>query len=283
MTQNIQKQNINIYSIYFSPCGNTKKVVDTISISLKSNIHNYDISYNTIDITLPNARTNTYNFNANDIVIIGFPTYAGKLPNKMLSFIQNNIAALNAKAICITTFGGRNFDNSLAELAYTLNNTGFDIIGATSISSEHVFTNILNSGRPNNTDILKIQSFATKIAEQIDTCSTTSVLNKIPGDANAPYYTPLGIDGKPVNILKVKPTTDTSKCINCKLCAKSCPLASISMDDPSRVEGICIKCHSCIHKCPTSAKYFDDTSFLSHKSMLENTFTHNELPSIFII
>ena len=37
-----------------------------------------------------------------------------------------------------------------------------------------------------------------------------------------PYYTPLGIDGKPAKFLKAKPKTK-SNCDHCDLCVKVCP------------------------------------------------------------
>ncbi|WP_278909212.1 DUF362 domain-containing protein [Faecalicoccus pleomorphus] len=103
--------------------------------------------------------------------------------------------------------------------------------------------------------------------------ATRHFLPPIPGDPNAPYYIPKGIDGKPVNFLKAKPVTDTKLCNQCGLCAISCPMQSIDLQDPSQVPGICIKCQHCIQICPEHAKYFNDPDFLSHVQMLETNYT----------
>ena len=53
------------------------------------------------------------------------PTYAGKLPNKMLPFVQEEILGNGALAVGLVTFGNRSFDNSLAELCACLEAGGF--------------------------------------------------------------------------------------------------------------------------------------------------------------
>ena len=77
---------------------------------------------------------------------------------------------------------------------------------------------------------------------------------QVDGDADAPYYRPLGLDGEPKNFLKAKPQTDRSKCTGCGVCAALCPMGSISREDPAEVTGVCIKCHACVRNCPTGAK-----------------------------
>ena len=104
----------------------------------------------------------------------------------------------------------------------------------------------------------------------------------VDGDANTPYYRPLGSDGEPKNFLKTKTQTDRSKCTGCGVCAALCPMGSISREDPAEVTGVCIKCHSCVRNCPTGAKYFDDEAFLSHKAMLERDYTRRADAKIFL-
>ncbi len=88
-------------------------------------------------------------------------------------------------------------------------------------------------------------------------------------------------NGEPIDIRKVKPKTDND-CINCKLCAKLCPMGSIQFEDVTKLNGICIKCGSCIKKCPVEAKYFDDVGYLKHKEELENNFKYRREPELFI-
>ena len=73
-----------------------------------------------------------------------------------------------------------------------------------------------------------------------------------------PYYKPRDREGNFINILKVKPKTDLSKCNGCGLCASLCPVGSIDASNPAEVSGICIKCCACVKGCPEGAKYYDD-------------------------
>ena len=72
--------------------------------------------------------------------------------------------------------------------------------------------------------------------------------------------------------LKAKPVT-TDACIDCRRCAKVCPMGAIRLDHPSEVSGICIKCNACVKQCPVHAKQLTDEAYLSHVGFLENRYT----------
>lgn len=99
---------------------------------------------------------------------------------------------------------------------------------------------------------------------------------------SGPYYTPRDRHGNPINILKVKPKTDMSKCGGCGWCAAHCPMGSIDPTDVSQVNGVCIKCCACVKGCPTGAKYFDDPGYLYHKSELEEVYARPAKNEVFL-
>ena len=84
-----------------------------------------------------------------------------------------------------------------------------------------------------------------------------------------PYYKPRDRKGEHINILKVIPKLDASKCTGCGMCVPVCPMGSIKEEAPGIVDGICIKCCGCVKKCPEKALYFDDAGYLYHKEELE--------------
>lgn len=254
----------NVWAVYFSPGGSTKKVVETIACQIANN---YKIDLKTTDYTLPEARQGQATFSEEDIVVWGSPIYAGRLPNKMLPFVTKSFQGNGAVAIPVVTYGNRSFGDGLIELKLILQQNGFKIAGAAAFSCQHSFVKELATGRPTSEDL----DFARNFANKIDVDAPKDV--KVPG-TNPPveYYTPKGLDGQPTVFLKAKPKTNEELCINCGLCASSCPTGAISKEKVSLVEGVCIKCNACVNKCPVSAKFFEDAAFLSHQAMLKKNF-----------
>lgn len=116
-----------VYAVYFSATGNTRKVTTTLANALAVS---FDVPLEVRDFTLPAAREEAYEFAAGDLVVFGMPTYAGKLPNKLLDFVKSGFHGNGALAVPVVTFGNRSFDNSLAELCACLEGDGFHTIGA---------------------------------------------------------------------------------------------------------------------------------------------------------
>ena len=257
-----------VYALYFSPAGTTRKLTTTLAAALAES---FEVELEVVDITLSAAREETHAFAAGDLVVCGSPTYAGKLPNKMLLYWKESLQGNGALAVALVTFGNRAFDNSLAELCACLAGSGFHTVGAGAFACRHVFSDTLAAERPDKDDFGELAKLGAAVATRIAKASEPPAEPKVPGDADAPYYVPKGIDGEPKNFLKAKPKT-SEDCIQCGVCVAVCPMGAIDPQDVSSVPGLCIKCHACVRECPMGAKYFDDPAFLSHKAMLERDF-----------
>ena len=97
-----------VYSVFFSPAGSTKAVTEHIARKVSEILK---IPYDVIDFTLPEARTNKYCFRPDELVVFGVPTYAGRIPNKVLPFVQNLFEGRDTPVICVVTYGNRNYDS----------------------------------------------------------------------------------------------------------------------------------------------------------------------------
>lgn len=253
--------------LYFSPTGGTEKIARLAAGSLAEKL---GLEPEFIDFTKPENRQAEYRFQADDLLVMASPVYAGRLPNKLMPEYKAKIFGDGTPAIPICVFGNRSPDEALRELVLLLEGNGFQIAGAAAFAGRHAFSDQVGAGRPDQADLEEISSFAQRVAEKL-AAETLPPLEMDRGELG-PYYTPLKEDGTPAKFLKAKPLTRQDLCLRCGTCARSCPMGSI---DPQSMEavGLCIKCQSCVRRCPVHAKYFSDPDFLSHVAMLEQNYT----------
>lgn len=273
-----------IFAVYFSGTGTTKKIVTQVAKGLSTalNLPIYEIDFTTYE-----ARKQNLEFCKNDLVVLGMPVYAGRLPNLILPYIKT-IKGNGAMAVPIVLYGNRNYDDGLMELKTELDKDGFHSISAGAFIGEHSFSRKLAAGRPDSKDIEVADNLASLTAEIINSLSSEEKLLKyelqVKGNMPlSPYYTPRDRKGNPIDIRKVKPKTKES-CSKCGKCISMCPMNAIDASDPALVSGVCIKCCACIKHCPLEAKYFEDEGYLYHMRELEEQYgvTRKE-PEIFSI
>lgn len=261
-----------IWAVYFSGTGTTRRTVERIAGGIASRLN---LPAESVDFSRPAVRQETLGFGEKDLVVFGTPVYAGRVPNVLLPFLRERIVGGGALAVPVVLFGNRNYDDALIELRNILAADGMHPIAAGAFVGEHSFSRVLGADRPNAEDEALMDEFAARVAELaagLDAAPVKSVAVR-GQEPLRPYYTPRDRAGNPINILKVKPKTDLSRCGGCGLCADLCPMGSIDPADVSAVRGICIKCCACVKKCPSGAKYFDDPGYLFHQHELEDVYT----------
>ena len=99
---------MSVYEITFSPTGGTKKVSDIFTKSFSPESTYIDLISQKTDYT-------TYAFGPEDICIVSVPSYGGRVPDiaaKRLGQMKGN----GAKAVLITVYGNRDYDDTFAEL-----------------------------------------------------------------------------------------------------------------------------------------------------------------------
>ena len=109
-----------IVAAYFSPTGNTEQLAKAMAAAMSEAA---GLPVETIDFTRPDARARSYTFAKDDLLIIGLPVYAGRLPNKILPFVQENLKGSGTPSLAFVCYGNRAFDDGLSELVYEQKNT----------------------------------------------------------------------------------------------------------------------------------------------------------------
>lgn len=271
-----------IWAVYFSGTGTTRRTVERIAGGIASRLN---LPAESVDFSRPAVRQETLGFGEKDLVVFGTPVYAGRVPNVLLPFLRERIVGGGALAVPVVLFGNRDYDDALIELRNILAADGMHPIAAGAFVGEHSFSRVLGADRPNAEDEALMDEFAARVAELaagLDAAPVKSVAVR-GQEPLRPYYTPRDRAGNPINILKVKPKTDLSRCGGCGLCADLCPMGSIDPADVSAVRGICIKCCACVKGCPTGAKFFDDAGYLYHQHELEAQYARPAENEVFYI
>ena len=266
-----------VWAAWFSATDTTRAVVNRIAARLARQT---GAPLETYDFTLPQARKAPRTFGPGDLVVLGTPVYAGRVPNLLIPFVSS-LRGNGALAVPVVCYGNRAYDDALMELTLTLTAGGFIPIAGGAFSCQHAFSRTQNAGRPDVSDLTVAGGFADAVAKKLAAGDLTPVT--VPGnDPVGPYYTPRDRHGAPINILKVVPATSEA-CTHCGLCASQCPLGSIDPEDETKMTGKCMKCNRCVKHCPVGAKSFDDPNYLYHKTELEDQFSWpRKQPELFL-
>lgn len=239
---------MKITKIFFSPSGTTKKVVEQIASNFECESQIRDLMH----------FDSSYKFTKDDVVIVGMPVFAGRIPKTACDRLSK-LTGNNTKAIAVANYGNAKVGDALLELVDVLGENNFNVIAAISTVSHHSIFDGVAVGRPDSEDIEKINEFSKKCMEKIE--SGESIESEIPG--NKPY-----VDYKQLPFIL---NCDESICIFCCECITICPEKAIPDDDPADVDlDSCSRCTACIHFCPENARSFTGEAFEAKKPEFES-------------
>ena len=260
-----------VWAVYFSGTGTTEKVAVQLAKPLACQLGAESRAHAS---ATPAGRVEL-SFGPEDLVVLGTPVYAGRVPNLMLPYLQGSVHGDKTLAVPVVLYGNRDFDDGLIELRNVMADNGFCPVAGAAIVGEHAFSRILGAGRPDGEDMTLVDRLARETADKVKglTAAPSEPVAVEGCDPIRPYYTPRDRHGEPIkDFLKAKPVTDPDKCVRCGLCARLCPMGSIDPNDVTQVVGKCIKCCACVKKCPMGAKYFDHEGYLYHQHELEDQY-----------
>lgn len=250
----------NVVKIYFSPSGTTKKVIDQMAGNFEGNQENYDLlNFNS-----------QKEFSSDDIAIVGMPVFAGRIPKSARDRLEK-LKGNDTPAIAVVNYGNAHVTDSLLELVDVLKENSFNVIAAASTISHHSIFSGVAVGRPDSSDIEKINEFAEKCQEKIE--SNESLNSEIPG--NRPY-----VD---YNQLPFVVSCDETLCAFCYDCVSICPEHAIPDDDPVDTDlDLCSRCTACISICPEDARMFTGDAFEGKKPEFEKANSERKEPEFYL-
>lgn len=224
--------------VYFSPTRTTKRVLDLLGKEFDVQIKEYDLT----DFQKHNMELS---FSNNDFVIFGFPVYSGRVPETYVARLEK-IKGNNTAGVIIGTYGNREYDDALLEMKNIASQSGFKILGAAAIVTEHSVVRKVGAGRPNEEDISVITEFAKGLKNKIENMNELMSEDNLLINGNVPYRKYIHIPMAP---------RSTSACNACKACCKLCPTGAIIYDSKIRTDKHkCIGCMRCIRICPKNAR-----------------------------
>ena len=148
-----------INTFYLSPTGNTKKVCEQLAKSLSDEV----VSYDRTDF---DKRWERVVFTEEDMVIIGVPCYFGRMPQIVKEFFRY-VCATNTLAVLVTTYGNRDYEDTLLEMKEEAETRGFRCIAAGAFVGEHSLNAQMGTQRPDLKDMKEIEAFGEAIIQLV--------------------------------------------------------------------------------------------------------------------
>lgn len=253
-----------LYKVFFSPTQTSRVNMENVISGMKAkNEVLWDCTYkkNTdIGMIPPDA-----------VAIFSVPVYGGKVPPLALERMAD-VRGNDTPAILLVTYGNRDFEGALTQLADFVKERGFLPIAAGAYIGEHSYSNAcypIATNRPDVADRANAILFGERIVGKIISVDNNKhigidlshmpVLSTPFWDKLRFVWFVLGYRRKQKkNPIKIIPTTDLTLCTSCDTCLDVCPNDAIDssvgyVTDSSR----CIRCCACVKKCPVDARLFN--------------------------
>ncbi len=262
----------SIKSVYFSPAGTTKAIVQSIARGIHCNENEC------IDLARPDVREREITTTEDELLVVGVPVYMGRVL-ALLTDCLHAIKADTTPAVCVVVYGNRVYDDALIELRDILIQCGCKPIAGGAYIGEHSFSSSetpVAAGRPDANDISHAELFGRKIREKIRSIQSVEQASIIDIPGTHPYRG----DSK---LWTVDFIAIIDECLQCGICAEKCPVNAI---DPNNCRSIdtekCITCCACIRNCPNSARSMKPGPVKDAAMRLHTLYSQRKEPECFI-
>lgn len=219
--------------VYFSATGTTQSVILEIAKALAP-------VDEIVNLTPKTNRSQPLVFNREDLLILGLPVYAGRLPAFLADYLKG-FEGNKTPLVNLVVYGNRAFDDALVELKDILEERGFINIAAAAFIGEHSYSKEIAQARPDSRDLELAFDLGLKLKE---------LIKKEPTSIDPPGSRPY----RPGMVYKGYKVETSSACIDCGLCSRDCPRQALAVNNRDIDLNLCILCSKCIKACPVQAK-----------------------------
>ena len=259
--------------VYFSPTKTTKAILENIAEGIRADAAKH------IDVTLPNVdRHNFPEMEDDELLVIGAPVYAGRIPEIAVGRFQK-LKSKGNPAVVVVLYGNREYEDALLELSDIATAAGFLPIAGGAFIGEHSFSTEstpLAKGRPDASDIRCARKFGSSIGQLLQSVQSLREIRSLKFPGNRPFK-------EHANLPKTSPVTGNDRCTACGTCVAACPTGSISINETSSTNvETCILCCTCVKVCPENARDLKDPNICKIIEWLHVTTAMRKEPQVFL-
>jgi ferredoxin len=227
-----------------------------------------------MDLTLPASRETKPVLEREELLVVAFPVYGGRLPKLALD-IFNDLPFGRRPAVAVVVYGNRAYEDALLELYDLCVKKDYYLVGAAAFIGEHSFSHVMGRDRPDAADEETARCFGLSVRHAL--LGSDKVLSEkvLLAHARRPY--------RKYSAKRALTPETSRKCAGCLVCVKNCPVGAFINNNPRQINmEKCVLCAACVKLCPEQAKSFNDDDFTDDMAAMAAANLDRKEPEVFL-